>query len=92
MTPIDELDTIIIINNKIERIRFNRIPLNAVGTGDLFTSFMASQLTLGNDISESVKLASRFIYELLNLLKGSNNINIPSKAILNTALNILYKK
>lgn len=60
-TPKEEIETIIIEDGEAERIYSKKINLDTVGTGDLFASILASQLTLGNDIILATTTASNIV-------------------------------
>lgn len=76
-TPADQLETIVVSNGKAERILSPKIPIDTTGTGDLFTSILASQLTIGKDVLFAAKEASKTVGNALDFVvkKGLDEMN-----------------
>ena len=70
-TPEDMAETIWLFRGQVRRFRARKIPIDSVGTGDLFTSILAAQLTLGRDIHEAIAYAMVFVEKALeNVLRA----------------------
>lgn len=67
-TPQGQIETIVVEGKKVERIYSNNIDIDAVGTGDLFTAILASQLAKGEDITSAAKIASETISNVLGYI------------------------
>lgn len=76
-TPEGQLETIIVSQGKAERIFSPKIPIDTTGTGDLFTSILASQLTIGKDMVAAVAEASKAVGNALDFIvqKGLDEMN-----------------
>lgn len=64
-TPDDVVETILLRNGEIERFRVRKIPIDVVGTGDLFTAIVSAQLNLGEHIHTAIEQAMVFIADAL---------------------------
>lgn len=73
----DKIDTFIFINGTITRIEAPRVDTSTVGTGDLFTATLASQLAQGYTVIEAVKNTTLYISKILNYMvsKGYEEMN-----------------
>lgn len=79
-TPEGQIETIVVEGEKVERIYSDNIDIDAVGTGDLFTAILASQLAKGKDIPFAAKIASETISNVLGYIaqEGIEEINAAS--------------
>lgn len=71
-TPADVLETLIIRNGNIKRIASEKVHIDTVGTGDLFTSLLASQIALGASIENAVSVSANYISAVLKYVRSQN--------------------
>lgn len=81
-TPLDQIEVIVVQNNKIARFSSENIHIEVVGTGDLFTAIMTSQLTLGRDIDVAIQNAMNFVCSVLTYTKQSGQTAMSAAAIM----------
>lgn len=71
-TPTDILETLIIRDGNIKRIASEKVQIDTVGTGDLFTSLLASQIALGTSIENAVSVSANYISAVLKSVQSQN--------------------
>ncbi|MDH6353962.1 pyridoxine kinase [Dysgonomonas sp. PH5-45] len=64
-TPEGMIDTILVTDGAVERNRSPRVDIEMVGSGDLFTSTMTSQIARGETLSAAVSFASQTVYKAI---------------------------
>lgn len=75
-TPEGYLENLLVIEGHVERFMAARIPIEAVGTGDLFTALVTVELKNGRTISEAIDYTTEFISSVLSRVdeRGSTEI------------------
>ncbi len=81
-TPVDQIEVIVVQNNKVSRFSTENIHIEVVGTGDLFTAIMTSQLTLGRDIGVAIQNAMSFVCSVLTYTKQNGQTSMSAAAIM----------
>lgn len=71
------IETILIDDNRVERIKTSKASIDTVGTGDLFTALFSTQLAKGADAVDAVRVASAKISDILHYMedKGLEEMN-----------------
>ncbi|WP_101690270.1 pyridoxal kinase [Dysgonomonas massiliensis] len=71
------IETILIDDNRVERIKTSKASIDTVGTGDLFTALFSTQLAKGTDAVDAVRVASAKISDILHYMedKGLEEMN-----------------
>lgn len=71
------IETILIDENRVERVKTSKASIDTVGTGDLFTALFSSQLAKGVDPVDAVRVASAKISDILHYMedKGLEEMN-----------------
>lgn len=71
------IETVLVDDNRVERIRTPKSEIDTVGTGDIFTAIFSAQLAKGVDAVESVRKASNTISIILHDMeeKGLEEMN-----------------
>lgn len=64
-TPTNKMETVLIRGGNASRFLEEKVPVEAVGTGDLFTAVLAAQLTLGQSLEEAILIAKSFVATVL---------------------------
>ena len=75
-------EVVVITNGNIKRFPYNEIEVDIVGTGDLFTAIIASQLTMGVELENAISVASNFISSILSYLNATNQKEMTAKSII----------
>ncbi|MBL1407376.1 PfkB family carbohydrate kinase [Sphingobacterium faecale] len=81
-TPEGYLENLLVIDGHIERFMAARIPIEAVGTGDLFTALVTVELKNGRSISESINYTTEFISAVLSLVNARDSTEIRAEDLL----------
>lgn len=81
-TAMDQIEVIVVQNNVISRYSSENIHIEVVGTGDLFTAIMTSQLTLGREIGEAIQNAMNFVCSVLTYTKEHGQTSMSAAAIM----------
>ncbi|MHC5202445.1 pyridoxal kinase [Myroides sp. LJL119] len=76
------LEVIIIDKGIITRLTTQLIDIAAVGTGDLFTSVLTSQLYLGKSVVQASKLAMEYVTAVLQNIHHQGSKQLNAKAII----------
>lgn len=64
-TPKDQLEVLLYKEGKIQRFQTPMLEIQTLGTGDLFTATMVSQMNSGKDIENAIKVAIKYLHETL---------------------------
>ncbi|MFT3993141.1 MAG: pyridoxal kinase [Dysgonomonas sp.] len=64
-TPEENIEVVLIKDNEIKRFVSSRLPIDVVGTGDLFTAIVTSQLNLSKSIEQAIKKGITYLHAVL---------------------------
>lgn len=64
-TPKENIEIVLIKDNNIRRFITSRIPIDVVGTGDLFTAIVTSQLNLSRSIEQAIERGITYLDKVL---------------------------
>lgn len=81
-TPKDKIEVSIVYNNNVTRIYADKIPLDVVGTGDLFSATLASQMNKGKDLVEAINTTVNYISNVLSFISRHKYDEPNSEALL----------
>ncbi|SMG43864.1 pyridoxal kinase [Sphingobacterium psychroaquaticum] len=81
-TPADKVETVLIWKGKVRRFLEDMVPVEAVGTGDLFTAVLSAQLTLGQSLEEAIPLAKSFVGAVLRQVLAGGETEMGAYALL----------
>ncbi|WPQ60515.1 pyridoxal kinase [Chitinophaga sancti] len=81
-TPPDVMEVILIRKGETTRFYGPKIALETTGTGDLFTAIITSQLTLGKNIEQAIRIAMDFIYHTLIYVQSVNEKELSAASLM----------
>lgn len=85
-----DLEVIVIDKGNITRLITTLVPIAAVGTGDLFTSVLTSQLYLGKSIYQASEIAMLYVTQVLQTLHKQGLNQLSAQAMMQN-LSLLQK-
>lgn len=90
-TPTEQIETLYIERDYFFRYSTQRVLIDVVGTGDLFTAIVTAQLCLSHSIISAIEIAVKFISNTLELVdeKGLKDMN--AETILESYSHFLHK-
>jgi pyridoxine kinase len=90
-TPEGYLENLLVNEGHVERFMAARIPIEAVGTGDLFTALVTVELKNGRTISEAIDYTTEFISSVLSRVdeRGSTEIRAEDLLYAKDKMNVL---
>lgn len=78
----DQIEILLIKNSTVERIPCRTIDIETTGTGDMFTSMLASQMAKGAGVKEAIVGASEAISKALQYTVDRGNVEMNAASIL----------
>ncbi|TDQ78088.1 PfkB family carbohydrate kinase [Sphingobacterium yanglingense] len=81
-TPEGYLENLLVIDGHIQRFMAARIPIEAVGTGDLFTALVTVIMKNGRTVSEAIDYATEFISSVLSQVNRRDSNEIRAEDLL----------
>lgn len=84
-TETNTIETIIVQDAKMTRVKAKKVDIEAIGTGDLFTSLMTSFLLRGKPLEQAVSLTMDFVEKVVEYLKEQGRREMTSESIVRFA-------
>ncbi|MEK6449833.1 MULTISPECIES: pyridoxal kinase [unclassified Myroides] len=81
-TPAGQIEVIVVENGQISRFSTENIHIEVVGTGDLFTAIMTSQLANGRKVGDAIQNAMNFVCSVLTFTKENGLTTMSASAIM----------
>ncbi|WP_026309828.1 pyridoxal kinase [Niabella aurantiaca] len=80
--PEDRIAVMLFTEGQIARFETDRVPVEVIGTGDLFAAIVAAQLNLGRDIGQAVDKAVRYLHAVLRYSFGLGETDLTAAALI----------
>jgi pyridoxine kinase len=87
-TEENTIETIIVKDKQLVRLKAARVDIEAIGTGDLFTSLMTSFLLRGETLEQAVSLTMDFVTKVVEYLKEQGRREMTAESIVRFARQI----
>lgn len=81
-TPSETIESLVIRDGKIERIRSRKINVTVTGAGDFYTAVLVSQLSTGKDIISAVKITSETLSNCFEYVASKGKSEMDAECIL----------
>lgn len=79
-----QVEVVLICNGKLTHYYAANVAIEVVGTGDLFTGILSSQLSIGKDIGEAIQKAMQLISSILQYVKDNQLTEMNAAAIMSS--------
>ncbi|MDM1404940.1 pyridoxal kinase [Myroides marinus] len=87
------VEVILVSNGQLKHFYAENIPVEVVGTGDLFTGTLSAQLTLGRTLEDAIQISMNFLSKVLKYVHSHQLKEMNAMAILQAqdVLEVVYE-